>query len=169
MPKYNPLRKVTDNLMPKILLGVVYLDELEKEFVKCGVLPSDYFEYDSHPKKYHDVIDRDRKSMFNDAFNRWKYQLKHYELKCTGERATRFKTRIALGFGPLKDATQEQMRDDYMSYERRFANRAKIIATSSTYNEDDAKELDDYQTNLVKIVGEKGRELRAKYSKKQIQ
>jgi hypothetical protein len=155
--------------MPKIQKGVVYLDELEEEFVKCGVLPDDYHEYESHPKKYRDMIARDRSAMFSRAFISFKTQLRHMELECVGERATRFKTRIALGFEPRKEYTQEKVRDDYMSYEKRFANRAKIILTSSTSNEDDAKELDDYQSNLVKLVGNKGRELRAKYSKKQVQ
>lgn len=168
MPSYNPYRKVIDMLMPKIQNGVLYLDELEETMVDVGILPNDYKKYDGIPKRLVGAIERDHDETFKKAYDSWKRHLAHYELVCIGERASRFKTRIALSFEPLKENTQEKQRDAGEKYLKAFQRRAKVISSTTTFNEEDAKELDEWHKH-AKIVQEKSKLLKLKYDKKRIQ
>jgi len=168
MPEYNPYRKLIDGLMPKIQNGVLYLDELEEAMVEIGILPTDYKKYEGIPKRLVGAIERDHDETFKRAYDSFKRHLHYYELVCIGERASRFKTRIALSFEPLKENTQEKQRDAGDKYLKAFERRAKVISSASTYNEEDAKELDEWHKH-AKIVQEKANQLRIRYSKRKIQ
>lgn len=174
MPSYNRYRKVIDKLMPKIQPpngnpGTIYLDELESEFIAVGILPEDYHQYDGIPKKYMDMVAQERATMFKRAFDSWRRKLEGYELVCVPDRASKFQHRILLSFEPLKENTQDKMRDDHLKYVRAFQRRAKTISSTKTFTEEDAKELDERNNELVKFVEEKGKLLKSKYDKKRIQ
>lgn len=170
MPKYvrlTPWKNITDKLKPRVNSKSTLERFKDAAIDEPGVLPEDFGKYDHLPIDWkHYKITDDAKEL-KLAFTKWVNYLRNYHELVVITSTTNTETRLY--FEPLKEYQQMLMRNDPAKYKTKFERRAGIISRTSTYNAEDAQELDDVRNGLIKAIETEDKKLKLKYGRKQVQ